>query len=59
MTMQNLRLPSLFLENYEPDNYHGEIGTTFYQLKSSDEYGMDHTEEVVIGSEQGRPFLPK
>ena len=27
--------------------------TTFCQSKSSDEYGVDHTEEVIIGSEQG------
>ena len=52
-------LSSSFLENYEPDNYHGEIDTTFYQSKSLVEYGMDHTEEVVIGSEQGTTFPTK
>ena len=33
--------------------------TTFYQSKSSDEYGIDHTEEVIIGSEQGMTLPTK
>ena len=32
---------------------------TFQQSESSDEYGVDHTEEVVIGSEQGTSFPTK
>ena len=35
------------------------MDTTFYHLKSSDGYDMDHTEEVVIGSEQGMTFPTK
>ena len=52
-------MSSLFLESYELDNYHGEIDTTFCQVKSLDGYDMDHTEEVVIGSEQGTTFPTK
>ena len=51
--------PPLFLENYGPDNYHGEIDTYLLSIKNSDGYDMDHTEEVVIGSEQGTTFPTK
>ena len=32
---------------------------TFYQSKSSDQYSVDHPEEVIIGSEQGTTFPTK
>ena len=32
---------------------------TFYQSKSSDEYCIEHTEDVIIGSEQGTTFPTK
>ena len=54
--------PRLIFPNFlktEPDNYHGKIDTTFYQSKSSEEYSMDHTEKVVIGSEKGTTFPTK
>ena len=49
-------LSSLFLEQYEYDNHPGKINITSYQLKDSDESNMNHTEEVIIGSEQGTTF---
>ena len=52
-------LSSLFCENYEPDHYHRDMEATFQQSESSDEYGIDHTEEVIIGSEQGITFPTK
>ena len=33
-----------------------KIDTTSYQSKGSDESSIDHTEEVIIGSEQGTAF---
>ena len=36
-----------------------KIDTTFYQSGSSDECNMDHTEDVIIGSEQGMTFPTK
>ena len=46
-------------ENYEPNQYYKDIETTFCQLKKVDKYGIDHTEEVVIGLEQGTTFPTK
>ena len=46
-------------ENYEPDQYYKDIKTTFCQSEKLDEYGIDHTEEVVIGLEQGTTFPTK
>ena len=46
-------------ENYEPNQYYKDIETTFCQSERLDEYGIDHTEEVVIGSEQGTTFPTK
>ena len=42
-----------------PDQYYKDIETTFCQLEKLDEYGIDHTEKVVIGSEQGTTFPTK
>ena len=39
-------------ENYEPNQYYIDTETTLCQSENLDEYGIDHTEEVVIGSEQ-------
>ena len=49
----------VFLERYEPNQYYRDIETTFCQSKSSDEYGINHTEEVIIGLEQGTTFPTK
>ena len=46
-------------ENYEPNQYYKGIETALCQSESLDEYGIDHTEEVVIGSEQGTTFPTK
>ena len=46
-------------ENYEPNQYYKDIETTFCQLERLDEYGIDNTEEVVIGLEQGTAFPTK
>ena len=46
-------------ENYEPNQYYKDIETTFCQLEKLDEYDIDHTEEVVIGSELGTTFPTK
>ena len=35
------------------------MDVTSYQLKGSDESSIDHTEEVIIGSEQGTKFPTK
>ena len=40
-------------KNYEPNQYYKDIETTFCQLEKLDKYGIDHTEEVVIGSGAG------
>ena len=46
-------------ENYEPSQYYKDIETTFCQLEKLDEYGIDHTEEVVIGLEQSTTYPTK
>ena len=46
-------------ENYEPNRYYKDIETTFCQLEKVNKYGIDHTEEDVIGSEQGTTFPTK
>ena len=46
-------------ENYEPNQYYKDIETTFCQLGKLDKYGIDHTEEVVTGLEQGTTFPTK
>ena len=52
MTNQNHNsLPSKIVKNYEPIEYYKDIETAHYQSDNLDEYSMDHTEEVIIGSE--------
>ena len=46
-------------ENYEPNQYYKDIEITFCQLEKLDKYGIDHTEEVGIGLEQGTTFPTK
>ena len=46
-------------ENYEPNQYYKDIETALCQSESLDEYDIDHTEEVVIGLEQGTTFPTK
>ena len=46
-------------ENYEPNQYYKDIETTYCQFERLDEYGINHTEEVVIGLEQGTTFPTK
>ena len=46
-------------ENYEPNQYYRDIEMTLCQSENLDEYGIDHSEEVVIGSEQGTTFPTK
>ena len=43
-------------ENYQTNQYYKDIETALCQSENLDEYGIDHTEEVVIGSEQGTTF---
>ena len=52
-------MSSLFLEQYKHDSHPGKIDATSYQSKDSDESSIDHTEEVIIGSEQGTTFPTK
>ena len=60
MTNQNPKfIEPCFLKIMNLTNTHGDMEATFYQSKSSDEYGVDHTEEVIIGSEQGTTFPTK
>ena len=46
-------------ENYEPNQYYKDTEMTLCQSENLDEYGIDHTEEVVIGLEQGTTFPTK
>ena len=46
-------------ENYEPNQYYKDTEMALCQSESLDEYGIDHTEEVVIGMEQGTTFPTK
>ena len=43
-------------KNYEPNQYYKDVETTFCQLEKVDKYSIDHTEEAVIGLEQGTTF---
>ena len=38
---------------------HGKLDITSYQSKNIDESSIDHTEEVIIGSEQGTTLATK
>ena len=46
-------------ENYQPNQYYKDIETALCQSENLDEYGIDHTEEVIIGLEQGTTFPTK
>ena len=46
-------------ENYEPNQYYKDIETALCQSENLDEYSIDHTEEVIIGLEQGTTFPTK
>ena len=46
-------------QNYETNQYYKDTEMTLCQSESLDEYGIDHTEEVVIGLEQGTTFPTK
>ena len=50
---------SLFLEQDEPDICLGKTDVISYQSKGSDESNINHTEEVIIGLEQGMTFPTK
>ena len=52
-------LPSLFPEKREPNIYPGKTDIISHQLKNLNESNINHTEEVVIGSEQGTTFPTK
>ena len=43
-------------ENYQPSQYCKDIETTFCKSERLDKYCIDHTEEIVIGLEQGTTF---
>ena len=43
-------------EKYEPTKYSLDIETAPYHLDSQGEHNINHTEEVIIGSEQGIMF---
>ena len=53
MTIQNTNLHSLFLEQDKPDIHLGKTNVISHELENSDESNINHTEEVIIGSEQG------
>ena len=49
----------MFPEQKEPNIFLGKTDVISYQLKNLDESNINHTEEVVIGSEQGMTFPTK
>ena len=52
-------LPSLFPEQDEPGIHFGKTDVISHQSKSLHENNVNHTEEVIIGSEQGTTFPTK
>ena len=52
-------LPSLFPEQDEPGIHLGKTDVISHQSKSLNENNVNHTEEVIIGSEQGTTFPTK
>ena len=52
-------LPATMLKNYEPNKYYKDLETALCQSENLDEYNIDQTEEVIIGSEQGTNFPTK
>ena len=62
MTSQKpkLYLPKVLkIMNYEPIKYYKDIETAHCQLDNQHEYGIDHTEEIIIGLEQGTTLPTK
>ena len=47
------------LKNYEHNQYYRDLETAPCQSENLDEYNIDHTEEVIIGSERGTTFPTK
>ena len=52
-------LSSLFPEQDEPDVHLEKTDVISHQLKNLNESSINHTEEVIIGSEQGMTFPTK
>ena len=52
-------MPSLFLEQDEPDIQLRKMDVISYQSKGLDESSINHMEEVIIGSEHGMTFPTK
>ena len=52
-------LLTLCSEQKELNIFPGKTDTILYQSKNLDESNINHTEEVIIGSEQGQLFLLK
>ena len=49
----------MYCYKYEPTRYYKDIETTPCHLDSQGEHNINHTEEVIIGSEQGTMFPTK
>ena len=49
----------MFLEQDEPDIHLGKTDIISHQSKNPNESNINHTEEVIIGSEQGTTFPTK
>ena len=43
-------------EKYKPTKYYIDVETASYCLDNQREHNINHTEEVIIGSEQGTTF---
>ena len=52
-------LPSLFPKQNKHDIHIGETDVIFHQSKTLNKNNVDHTEEVIMGSEQGMTFPTK
>ena len=52
-------LPSLFPEQDEPGIHLGKTDVISHQSESLNENNVNHTEEVIIGSQQGTAFCTK
>ena len=46
-------------EKYEPSKYYMDVETAPYCLDNQKEHSINHTEEVIIGSEQGTTFCTR
>ena len=49
----------MFLEQDEPDIHLGKTDIISHQSKNPNESNINHTEDIIIGSEQGRTFPTK